>query len=78
MGKDLFIFDIAMESAFFSFTVRVLVVGRNQNKTITIDAIESELDQKVFMYAAKGKLDKFKIFFVHNEVICRKIDESTN
>ena len=40
-------------------------------------SIESELDQKVFMYAAEGKLDKFEKFFAHNEVICKRIDEST-
>ena len=40
-------------------------------------SIESELDQKVFMYAAEGKLNKFEKFFAHNEVICKRIDEST-
>ena len=40
-------------------------------------SIESELDQKVFMYAAEGKLDKFEKFFAQNDVICKRIDEST-
>ena len=40
-------------------------------------SIELELDQKMFMYAAEGKLDKFEKFFAHNEVICKRIDEST-
>ena len=40
-------------------------------------SIESELDQKVFIYAADGKLEKFEKFFAHNEIICKRIDEYT-
>ena len=40
-------------------------------------SIESELDQKVFIYAADGKLEKFEKYFAHNEIICKRIDEYT-
>ena len=40
-------------------------------------SIESELDQKVFIYAADGKLAKFEKYFAHNEIICKRIDEYT-
>ena len=40
-------------------------------------SIESELDQKVFIYAADGKLEKIEKFFAHNEIICKRIDEYT-
>ena len=40
-------------------------------------SIKSELDQKVFIYAADGKLEKFEKFFAHNEIICKRIDEYT-
>ena len=40
-------------------------------------SIETELDQKLFAYAAEGKIDKFDKFFAHKGVICVQKDDVT-
>ena len=34
--------------------------------------LETEMDKKLFAYAAEGKIDKFEKFFAHENVICTR------
>ena len=39
--------------------------------------LQTEMDKKLFAYAAEGKIDKFEKFFAHKNVICTRTGDNS-